>query len=839
MNIRLLPLLIWALCASILARAALPPPVALTVTVTTNGTLVSPTNLFLANSNALVAVASGASVVFDTNAFVRTGLNVSLAPTLYLTNDWVIDGDLLREFELNDITQLTFDGQNTDVSGVQTLFLDGGITYLRGTTNLNILTPAVGAGTATNGQVLRLTDAVEGTVEFADGSDTTKLPLSGGTMTGDINLGQRYVTNSTLPVQAQDLANRRYVDNEVSAGISSIAPITAPILTVTGGISIADPSGTNPPVWLDYQTLFGLLGGDTNAPASVGGLAAWFQGDTLSAGAVATWPDVSGNSRNATQATAGNRPVATANVLNGRTVVRFTRASAHYLQTSTFTTLPQPNTIFVVGRFANTTAQNEVFVDGETQRTILYASPGSVPSAKVLRLQGSVLYEAIQTDTNWHIYEAHVNGQTSEMQIDGGHVYAGRVTSSVGLDRVNIGVAQGPSTSFCLDGDIAEILVFDKPLTKAERARIRRYLAHKWGFPTVSYTDGGVVAGTFTYQSTADPAFTTLFAAYAYPVGRANLPIVTHMHGFAGTVSGMVARNWARQAAQGAFIVVPAMRGVDGGGASTAQDASGREIYDIHDAVNYVRANFAGVVDTNLVIAAGYSGGAGNAMVYATRFPDTVAAVVDHFGITDYGYNTTWGWYQAGANAGQQSALVAMIGNTPTLVPDAYRARSSVEALPRNFRGHTWIFHDDQDGSVPVAQTWALATNMVAFGRSFTTNITTTTNAVRWTHANPNDSAGVSQTEAIWLSAVVAGAHRPWLMPESGTARVNAWLTSRRGFSVTLGTNVNEVADLTYNTVTRSYTVTPLTPPLDFTITQGGSSITRTNVSSATTVTVP
>jgi dienelactone hydrolase len=768
-----------------------------------------------------------------TNGVTKIGTNVVLAgPTVF-------DGNLTNSFELEDISTLTLDGIDSGLFGVKTLFIDGGITTLRGVTNLNLITPFVYAGTATNGQFLRLTDAVEGAVEFADGADSTKLPLAGGTMTGDISLGQRYVTNSTLPLQVQDLANRRYVDNRASAGGTVSAPIIAPILTVTGGISIADPSGTNPPVWLDYQTLASLLGGDTNAPAGVGGLAAWYQADTLSAGAVATWPDVSGNARDATQATAGNRPVATVAQLNGKTVVRFTRASAHYLQSATFTTIAQPNTIFVVGKFANTTAQNEVFVDGETQRTIFYGTSGSVPSVKVLKLQAGILYEAIQTDTSYHIYEAHANGQASEVQIDGGPVFAGRTTSGTGLDRVNIGVAQGPSTSFCLDGDIAEIIIFDKSLSKAERARVRRYLAHKWGFPTASYTDGGLVAGTFTYPSTADPAFTSLFAAYAYPQGRANLPIVTHMHGFAGTVSGMVARNWARQAAQGAFVVVPSMRGVDGGGSSTAQDASGREIYDINDAINYVRSNFSTVVDTNMVVAMGYSGGAGNAMNYASRFPDSAAVVVDHFGITDYGYNTTWGWYQAGASAGQQSALVSMIGNTPTLLPDNYRARSAVEALPRNYNGHVYMFHDDADTSVPITQTRALVTNLVAYGRSYTTNFTTTTNAVRWTHSNPNDSAGVSQTEAIWLSNVVAGAHRPWLMPTSGTVRVNAWLTSRRGFGITLGTGVNEVADVNYNTDTRSYTVTPLTAPLDFTITQGSGSITRTNVSTATTVTVP
>lgn len=757
---------------------------------------------------------------------------------IVLSGNTLFDGNLTNNLELGDIAQLTLDGTDTGVYGVSTLFLDGGVTTLRGVTNLNLITPFVYAGTATNGQFLRLSDAVEGTVEFADASDSTKLPLAGGTMTGDINLGERWVTNAAAPIHAMDVATVRHANNRPNAGITATGPVAAPVVNVTTGISISDPAGTNPPIWLDYQTLLGLLGGDTNAPASVGGLAAWYQADTLSAGAVASWPDVSGNSRDATQGTAGNRPVATATVLNGKTVVRFTKASAHYLQSPTFTALAQPNTIFVVAKFASATVQNEVLVDGESQRTILYAQQASINNLKTLRLQAGSVFDAIATDTSWHIFEASANGNASEIQLDGGPIYGGRTLTATGMDRVNIGVAAGPTTSFCLDGDIAEIIVFDKGLSRSERARVRRYLAHKWGFPTVSYSEGGIISGTFTYASSKTPAYTNLFAAYAYPAGRVNLPIVTHMHGWVGTVSGMAARNWVRQAGQGAFVVVPAMRGQDSTISSSAQDGSGFEIHDIHDAVNYVRTNWSPLVNTNLVIAAGYSGGGGNVFNYATRFPDTVSAVVSHFGITDYGFNSTWGWYYAGASPTQQTQLVTYIGDPATLT-NRYRARASTEAYPQNFRGHTYFFHDEGDTSVSINQSLAMVTNLNTFARAYTTNWTKAGDAVRWLHSNPNDNAGASQTEAVWLSAVVAGAHRPWLLPASGTLRVNSWLTSRRGFSITLGAAVDEVADVSYDTATRSYTVTPLTAPLDFTITQGSGSVVRTNISTATTVTVP
>jgi hypothetical protein len=118
-----------------------------------------------------------------TNGVTKIGTNVVLAgPTVF-------DGNLTNSFDFDDINQLNLDGINTEIGGVRTLFLDGGITTLRGVTNLNIITPAVTAGTATTGQALVLTDAVEGTVEFQTVSggggsfNPTNLVLYGASLT--------------------------------------------------------------------------------------------------------------------------------------------------------------------------------------------------------------------------------------------------------------------------------------------------------------------------------------------------------------------------------------------------------------------------------------------------------------------------------------------------------------------------------------------------------------------------------------------------------------------------------------------------------------------------------
>lgn len=168
--VSLLPILALLAMA---AMAQLPAPVALSVTVNTNGVVIAPAAFWAANSNLMSAAsppARGAvtNIAWNAGHFAVSGTNVSLASTVVITNDLIIDADLTRDVEFRDIARLTLDATDSSLGGVASTYVDGGITTLRGITNLNLITPAVHAGTATANQILRLTDANEGTVEFAD-----------------------------------------------------------------------------------------------------------------------------------------------------------------------------------------------------------------------------------------------------------------------------------------------------------------------------------------------------------------------------------------------------------------------------------------------------------------------------------------------------------------------------------------------------------------------------------------------------------------------------------------------------------------------------------------------
>lgn len=52
------------------------------------------------------------------------------------------------------------------------------------------------------------------------------LPLTGGTMTGNININNKTITNLKTPTADTEAANKKYVDDQIAANISSTTIIT-------------------------------------------------------------------------------------------------------------------------------------------------------------------------------------------------------------------------------------------------------------------------------------------------------------------------------------------------------------------------------------------------------------------------------------------------------------------------------------------------------------------------------------------------------------------------------------------------------------------------------------
>jgi hypothetical protein len=252
--------------------------------------------------------------------------------------------------------------------------------------------------------------------------------------------------------------------------------------TFRGALAGFNPRSLSPALWLN----------DTGSDASV-------------------WTDISGNGRNAVQATGANQPSIVTGAINGRQVRRFDGVD-DYLLTSTVSDWiflhSSVSSTFIVFRAGNTVDPETFYVLCGT--TVSVATPGGAYYAHDTRSALS------RTDAILHVIgiggpntvnarQNAVAGNTwAIMSVIGDPVnatFANRskiwsngsgptaantefISTAANAPRhsLAIGSAQNSSNVFAqfLTGDIAEILVFPTALSDVNRQKVERYLAGKY-----------------------------------------------------------------------------------------------------------------------------------------------------------------------------------------------------------------------------------------------------------------------------------------------------------------------------------------------------------------------
>ncbi|MFZ2656508.1 MAG: prolyl oligopeptidase family serine peptidase [Victivallales bacterium] len=212
-----------------------------------------------------------------------------------------------------------------------------------------------------------------------------------------------------------------------------------------------------------------------------------------------------------------------------------------------------------------------------------------------------------------------------------------------------------------------------------------------------------------------------LRAELNYDESRTNTPIAVVMHAYGsggGNDQGLfigLRPNAQRLRDAGFFVITVAMRGrenSDGRG-----DSGGVEIYDIYDAIETVKIQYADLVDPGNISITGYSGGGGNAMSALTKFPDYFRAGSAYFGMSDYGHDTENGWYFKGADAGNKNGLNAYIGDPGSgnpAIKDRYYARASNLASRNNPYSEIHLFVNDNEWNCPPVNDTSYRDNAVA-----------------------------------------------------------------------------------------------------------------------------
>jgi hypothetical protein len=375
---------------------------------------------------------------------------------------------------------------------------------------------------------------VDGNLQATGTANTNSLTASAKLRFGQIASGGGYFNGSLDEIQ---IFNRALGNNEITAlYYNSAFPPTAPTnLTATVGSAQATISWSTAPWATSYTISRSTISGgtyiaignassttytDTNvvngttyyyvvSAANAFGtgtnsvevsampfvLAAWFKADTITGlangAAVSTWPDLSGNTNHATQPTTNRQPTYVTGAMNGLPVVRFNTANSNYLA---FNRPVQDDfTILCIFRSSKGFSTGTAFfsgaglVNGEVANTV-------DDFGTSINTNGVLLAGTGNPDTTIASASGFANGQP--------HIMTFKRTRSSGslvlyMDGTQAATATGGTQSLTsptrlvmgaqqtlinfLTGDIAEVKIFNAPLSDNDRIAEENALKCKYG----------------------------------------------------------------------------------------------------------------------------------------------------------------------------------------------------------------------------------------------------------------------------------------------------------------------------------------------------------------------
>ncbi len=303
-----------------------------------------------------------------------------------------------------------------------------------------------------------------------------------------------------------------------------------------------------------------------------------------------------------------------------------------------------------------------------------------------------------------------------------------------------------------------------------------------------------------------------LYADVAYDPTKKNMPIVVIQAGGYKSSRSSILPSIFRMAKQGLFGITVSQRGVDGGAGLDKSDAWVTENYDIIDAIEYVKENYAEYVDPTNVSVWGYSGGCIDSISLATRFPDYFRFIGPYFGqfewMTEIGPQAQK-CLDGTIEDGLRSSLVCHVskdyGGTPSQVPDNWMARDNMLGVINNPYSHILMFSDIEEGkyTATLGQMREYLAKAEELGyTNIHLNVSDENDTYRWWHAHPGgwDEGGnpdLFYSESLFIPHILNGDYPEPVLSQQGNMVVLGYVDTKP-FTVWLGEGNNAVAKLYY-----------------------------------------
>ena len=298
----------------------------------------------------------------------------------------------------------------------------------------------------------------------------------------------------------------------------------------------------------------------------------------------------------------------------------------------------------------------------------------------------------------------------------------------------------------------------------------------------------GIIVDRVTYPSTLDG--TSPLTVYAqYPKDGGKLPLLVTMHGYSEP-AGMYVRRTRGYAEDGFFVACVAMRGRDG--SAGKHDSGGKEIHDIYDAVEFLKAKYPDRIDPRRVGIVGWSGGGGNVSASMVKLPDTFAVGVSFFGMSNY---LTWEQILQRTNP-KYPGPAKRLGATPAEAPNRFLARQTNLAAANNPYTRIWLLNDEQEPTcLPEMDRKYKAVADEAGLKNVTLIVTKPGDKARYRHGS--SGGNLAQFNSTFLPPLKAGEFPMPTLNDKGKLLVLGFVVTKP-FTIVCGSGEDAAADVEY-----------------------------------------